>query len=73
MQYGHEKLSILVLLDLSAAFDTIYHSILLDRLHNMIGHSGTVFNWFKSFLTNINFIVSQGCLFSLWAIYRKIY
>lgn len=43
-----EKLSVLVLLDLSAAFDTVDDNILLSRLHNMMSLSC---NWFKSFLT----------------------
>lgn len=38
---------ILVLLDISAAFDTICHIILLDRLRALFGISGTVFEWFK--------------------------
>ena len=41
---------ILVLLDLSAAFDTIDHQILLNRLRTRFGFDGTVLNWIESFL-----------------------
>ena len=33
--------TVLVLLDLSAAFDTIDHSVLFDRMENIIGIEGT--------------------------------
>ena len=43
-------LTILILLDLSAAFDTISHPLLLDRLAG-IGITGAALSWFTSYLT----------------------
>ena len=46
------KFSVLVLLDLCAAFNTIDHNILLYRLHHVFGIQGTALSWFKSYLTS---------------------
>ncbi|XP_068599205.1 uncharacterized protein [Brachionichthys hirsutus] len=47
---GH--LSILILLDLTAAFDTISHSILLSRLKTTLNITGSALSWLQSYLTN---------------------
>ncbi len=43
---------LLVLLDLSAAFDTINHNILWNRLENFVGISRSALVWFKSYLSD---------------------
>ena len=43
--------TVVMMLDLSAAFDTVDHNLLLKILEQEIGIGGTVLKWFRSFLT----------------------
>uniref|UniRef100_A0A8C7YRZ5 Reverse transcriptase domain-containing protein n=1 Tax=Oryzias sinensis TaxID=183150 RepID=A0A8C7YRZ5_9TELE len=56
------QLSILILLDLTAAFDTISHSILLSRLKNGLNITSSALSWLQSYLTNRQqFIKGNNC------------
>ena len=52
--------SIMSLLDLSAAFETLDHHILLKRIRLSFGISGVVLQWLESYLTERNQIVLAG-------------
>ena len=50
MNFDNSNCTIAVLLDLSAAFDTVDHDQLLDILWGELGFRGKVFKWFENFL-----------------------
>ena len=52
VRMDEEKCTILTSLDLSAAFDTVDHDILLRRLQNVYGIDETALVWFKLYLKN---------------------
>ena len=60
-----------VLLDQSAAFDTIDHDTLLDSLSSWFGVSGVVLDWFKSYLSDHVQCIKIGSV--LWPILFSLY
>ncbi len=56
---ANSKSSVLILLDLSATFDTVNHQILLSTLSSM-DITGIPLGWFESYLTGRSFRVAWG-------------
>ena len=52
----------LVLLDLSAAFDTVNHDTLIAKLRNRFGIGDTAWEWFRSYLSGRSQHVAVGDL-----------
>ena len=63
---GSQKVSWLCLLDLSAAYNTIDHDILITRLSSWFGIHGSVLRWFKSYLSSRYFHVKCETDLSSW-------
>ena len=55
---------VLMLIDLSAAFDTINHAYLLRRLQTVYNIDGDVLQWIKSYLSNRTFRVNVNGSYS---------
>ena len=51
------KINILLLLDLSAVFDTVDHSILLSRMNSYFGIGAVALDWFQSYLSGRTYCV----------------
>ena len=52
LNMNRQHVTLLVFLDLSSAFDTVDHTILLKRLRMCFGISGTALFWFESYLSD---------------------
>ena len=60
MGMDNKQVTLRVLLDLSATFDTIEHSIFLNILQQDFGVVGTALNWFDSFLSGRKQLILVG-------------
>ena len=52
LNMNSQQVTLMVLLDLSAAFDTVNPDILLERLDKDIGMRSVMRDWFRSSLSN---------------------
>ena len=68
MNMNEQHVTMLILLDLSAAFAGIDHGILVDHLCSKLGVKDDALAWFSSYLTNRSQRVS-ACKW--WIVYNK--
>ena len=55
MNMEKQKITVGIFLDLSAAFDTVDHVILLEILQKHFGISDDALNWYTTYLSNRKF------------------
>ena len=55
-----KQFSVIIGLDLSAAFDTVQHDTLLSRLHDKFGVSSTALSWLTTYVENREQFVKVG-------------
>ena len=55
-----QQVTTIVILDLSTAFDTVDHTLLLDVLDKRFGITGTAREWYQSYLQSRRFREAVG-------------
>ena len=60
----HKNITILVIIDLSKAFDTVNHNVLLEALQKCFGIEGMALEWFHSYLSSRFFKVNISDAYS---------
>ena len=64
LNINSQRVTLLVLLDLSSAFDTVDHGISLKRLSSKFGIRGKVLNWFSTYLSGRSERITLDGVFS---------
>ena len=57
----NKLISTVIACDLSAAFDTVNHQILIKTFETYYGISGSVLNWIKSFTSQTSSVIVNNC------------
>ena len=60
----HKNITILVIIDLSATFDTVDHKVLLEVLQKCFGVESMALDWLQSYLSSRSFKVNIGDIYS---------
>ena len=64
MMIDNRSHAVLMMLDLSAAFDTVNHAVLIKKLKNFYGLGGNIIKWIESYLNKRSFKVSVNDKYS---------
>ena len=59
-----KNVTVMITLGLSAAFDTVYHKVLLSNLQNNFGINGMALEWFRNYLAPRDMTVKIGKSYS---------
>ena len=69
----NKKVTTLVVMDLSAAFNTVDHQIFLDVLNSRFGIEGTALSWFSSYLEECSFMFPYRTIVQILGCYPMVY